>query len=286
MNESLLIETRETDDGMHRIKVYVDDDAQCPIEDWEMTAGHLLEYGGRNHCGLIGDWKEWFSANNRETTLEEAVRRIAAEHVEQKDIVAYLKAGEVSGVRFIYDRHERLWELQTQRTWGERKGEWDEVWPALQMEPYELKDCDCRAEFLEHFDKDECVDLIERYARDIVIREWSSSGYCQGDWMECVSYVTKERYDKTWNANAGKDWRKHAMEMMEAEVKAIEMWAWGDVKGFVLEKRVRFTKVFDEGGREDERAEEWEYEDSCWGFFMETDELFDHVMKENGLMAS
>lgn len=35
--------------------------------------------------------------------------------------------------------------------------------------------------------------------------------------------------------------------------------------------------------REDEEEEEWEEIDSCWGYYMETDELIEEIMEEHNL---
>lgn len=40
---------------------------------------------------------------------------------------------------------------------------------------------------------------------------------------------------------------------------------------------------FNVGYREDEEGEEWEEVDSCWGYYMETDELIEEIMKEHNL---
>ena len=50
---------------------------------------------------------------------------------------------------------------------------------------------------------------------------------------------------------------------------------WGDVKGYVLEKKVKFVKKY--------KGEEWEEVDSCWDYYMETDELIEEIMKEHNL---
>lgn len=65
--------------------------------------------------------------------------------------------------------------------------------------------------------------------------------------------------------------------------KTIGMWMWGDVKGYVLEKKVKFVKKYKDKSREDEEGEEWEEVDSCWGYYMETDELIEEIMKEHNL---
>lgn len=86
-----------------------------------------------------------------------------------------------------------------------------------------------------------------------------------------------------------KKWKKIINEkedcakIIDDEVKSIGMWMWGDVKGYVLEKKVAFTKKYKDESREDEDCEEWEEVDSCWGCYEETDELIKEVMIENGL---
>lgn len=55
---------------------------------------------------------------------------------------------------------------------------------------------------------------------------------------------------------------------MESEVECIGKWMWGDVIGFVLEKKVRYTKVYEDS----ERANE--------------DELIKEVIEEHQLQPS
>lgn len=77
--------------------------------------------------------------------------------------------------------------------------------------------------------------------------------------------------------------KEDCAKIIDNEVKSIGMWMWGDVKGYVLEKKVAFTKKYKDESREDEDCEEWEEVDSCWGCYEETDELIKEVMIENGL---
>lgn len=51
----------------------------------------------------------------------------------------------------------------------------------------------------------------------------------------------------------------------------------------MLEKKVKFVKKYEDESREDEEGEEWEEVDSCWGYYMETDELIEEIMKEHNL---
>lgn len=59
---------------------------------------------------------------------------------------------------------------------------------------------------------------------------------------------------------------------------------WGDVKGFVLEKKVHYKKVFTEIDRESEDDYDWEEVDSCWGYYYEDiDDLIEEIIQEHGL---
>ena len=104
----------------------------------------------------------------------------------------------------------------------------------------------------------------------------------KGDYVKGIAFCTKERYTKMVSNNTS-DWKTQIDKLIDDEVKSIGMWMWGDVKGYVLEKKVAFTKKYKDESREDEDCEEWEEVDSCWGCYEETDELIKEVMIENGL---
>ena len=74
------------------------------------------------------------------------------------------------------------------------------------------------------------------------------------------------------------------MDLFEYEVKCIGIWMWGDVKGFVLEKKVHYNKSFTEIGGDPDDEYEWEQIDSCWGeYYEDPEELIEEVIKEHGL---
>lgn len=271
-----IIEEREIDN--HRIRIYPDYDSCCPVTNWDMAARYLFEYNDRYHHNLHREcnWRDWFSEDRH--SMEEALRYMAASVVAQKDMVNYLKKGNIDGIRFIYNRHERQWELQHKCDWGMYKGEW---MTDLEIEPYDLKKYDTRGELVENLEKDDLIALIRDCAKDFVIKEWSTTGYSQGDYVEGVAYMSKKRYDEMVG-NTDKPWKEHALDLIDMEVKELGMWMWGDVKGYVLEKKVPFTKVYDDD-REDEEDVEWEEVGSCWGFYMEADELIEEVISEYGL---
>lgn len=281
MSNNLLIETKEI--GNHRIKIYYDTDAECPVTNWDLGANYIFEHleNGRYWLSSYCDWKEWVS-NYRECSMADILQRMAAEVVEQKAIIDYYKAGKVDNLRFVYNRHERQWELQTFPVWKGKDAEW---LTEYEVEPLDLKMYDCRMELLEPLEEEGLIALIDECAKDFVIKEWSSSGYSQGDSMRGIAYTTKERFDKYcgFNPNKYKDWKEQALAIIDIETKEIGMWAWGDVKGFVLEKKVPYTKSFHDKDREDEECFDWEEVDSCWGYFMETEELINEVISEHGL---
>lgn len=276
-----LIESKEI--GDYRISIYNDIDASCPVSDWDMGAGHIFESLDRGRYWLCPDcdWKEWVS-DSRDNSATDILQRIAAEVVPQKAIIKYFKAGEVDGLRFYYDRSQRQWVLQGKRGYGLYEGQWIND---LEIDPSDLKKYDFRMELLEPLDKDDLMALIQECAKDFVIKEWSSSGYCQGDYMRGFSYMTKEMFDKRCGFSGYyKTWQEQAMAVIDGEVKCIELWAWGDVKGYVLEKKEPYAKVYSDGRRVE--TYEWEHVDSCWGFYMNTEELMEEVIAEHDLKQS
>lgn len=278
MNDMFLIQQEEI--GNYRISIYNDTYAECPITNWDLCGYYLFEYSDRYYHTLHKecDWSQLFGDNRH--SLEEALHSIAASFVEQKDIIAYLKQGKVEGIRLIYNKSSHYWELQIQyHNYKTEQLCWSTEY---EFAPYDLKNYDYRVELLEHFESDELITLINDYAKNMVIKEWSTSGYCQGDYVEGIAYVTKEQYDERCGIT-NIDWRQGALECIDGEVKAIGMWMWGDVKGFVLEKKVSYTKQYHDEEREDEEGFEWEQVDSCWGYFMETEELIAEVISEHDL---
>ncbi len=281
MNSNYLLESKEI--GDYRINIYYDECPMCPVTDWDMGANHIFEHleHGRYRLSQNCNWEKHVS-NTHEYSAADILMRIAAEHVSQDNIIKYIKAGEVADVRFVYDRHERVWKLQTWPRWKGDKGEW---YTSVEIEPSDLKAYDYRYELLEPFDEEDLLDLINKYAKDIVVKSWSSCGYSQGDHMRGFSYITKEMLEKRSGRNPKDypDWKDQANAIIDGEVKCIEIWAWGDVKGYILKKKVSFTKVYDDENREDEEDVEWEEVDSCWGFYMETEELIQEVIAEHDL---
>lgn len=59
-------------------------------------------------------------------------------------------------------------------------------------------------------------------------------------------------------SNNTSDWKTQIDKLIDDEVKSIGMWMWGDVKEYVLEKKVKFVKKYEDESREDEEGEESE----------------------------
>lgn len=156
---------------------------------------------------------------------------IVVEHVKQEDIIKYLKEGKANNVSFIYNGSTHLWELR------------HESFSYVQEEflPEDLEDLDYKTELIECLDDEDLLKIINEYEKDVLVKEWSTRGHSQGDYVEGIAYVTKDRYEKIYNEK--ENWKEDCAKIIDDEVKSIGMWMWGDVKGYVLEKKVAFWEV-------------------------------------------
>jgi hypothetical protein len=150
------------------------------------------------------------------------------------------------------------------------------------ISPSDLYTYDYTYEFTEDLGCEELIQILSDLGKDIFVKEWSTTGYSQGDYVKGIAFCTKERYTKMVSNNTS-DWKTQIDKLIDDEVKSIGMWIWGDVKGYVLEKKVKFVKKYKDKSREDEEGEEWEEVDSCWDYYMETDELIEEIMKKHNL---
>lgn len=266
--------------GDYRINIYYDTDARCPCTDWDMVACYLWDYPSYNG-GLSSacNWEDVFGKYGKNKyNLADALHQLVNDHVKWEDLLKYFKKGKLESYQMRYDRSENLWYLE----WCVKNGVYDEI---LSVEPSELYSCDLTGEFIENLEVEELVQILNDLGGDIYVKEWSSSGYRQGDYVSGVAYCTKERFKKRVSEDTT-DWKKRADAFIDGGAEAIGMWMWGDVKGFTLEHKVSFTKVYDDTDREDEEDYDWEEIDSCWGYFMSTDELIDEVISEHDLKES
>lgn len=274
---SYLIETREISD--YRIKVFYDERAECPCFAWDLAGVYIFEYSDSHRLHADCNWEELFGkygGNNHST--EESLQKLVCKYVSQKKIIDYINSDSVDDYRMRYDKSEHMWYLEY---YG--KYDWtDELWHTEEsFTPSELQDYDNREIFCRALDKDDFVSLLQG-CKDIAFYEWQSRGYCQGDCVDGFAYCDKERFSKMCDTDT-KNWRQRALDIFKSEVKRIGMWMYGDVKGFVLEKKVPYKKIYAEIGRDSVDGYDWEEIDSCYGYYMDTDELIDEVIAEHNI---
>lgn len=232
--DNSLIKTKEI--GDYRINIYYDTYARCPCTDWDMVACYLWDYSNKDKLSIDCNWKEVFGEYGKDKySLADALHQLINDHVKWEDLLKYLKKGKLEGYQMRYDRSENLWYLE----WCVKNGVYDEI---LSVEPSELYSYDLTDEFIENLDVEELVQILNDLGGDIYVKEWSSSGYCQGDYVSGVAYCTKERFKKMVSEDTT-DWKKRADAFIDGEASTIEMWMWGDVKGFTLEHKV-FSKRY------------------------------------------
>lgn len=263
--------------GDYRITVYQDEDAECPCSAWDLAGVYLWDYSGcgRGRLSDACNWEELFGKNDTSNhSLEDALRELVYKYVPQNRLVKYLKSNKHRSAKLSYDRSSHVWELDYYYSREAYK-------TSVEFTPDEIKNYDMRAEMIEPMNNEDLIWLLDAIAYEIVIYEWSSTGYCQGDYVEGIAYCNKERFEKMVDTNT-KNWKNRAIELFESEVKNIGMWMWGDVKSYVLEKKRPYTRLYEDGKSSD--SYEWELVDSCSGeYYDDADDLIEEVIKEHGL---
>lgn len=267
--------------GDYRITIFPDEDALCPMTDWDLAGLYLFEYergGLHSEC----NWSQVFGKyGDSKHTLREAMRVLIEEHCSFTAVVDYIRKGNIDGVRLRYERSEHMWKLEVyEYCW--KSGKWDLV---EDIPPTDLRAKEwCYFENLfEYLSKRTLMDILRQCAPNLYVDWWGSRGYCQGDSIDGIVFCTKERFDEMCG-RTDKPWRECMPSIVEGEVDCIGKWAWGDVKGFMLERKVTFTKVYDDPEREPKPDYEWEFVDSCWGYYTDSaDELIREVMAEHNI---
>lgn len=181
--EDRIITTKEV--GNYRIKIYYDDySGESPIINWDMCGLYFFEYSDTSRLHDECNWKTFFYNNNHR--LRDVLEAIVVEHVKQEDIIKYLKEGKANNVSFIYNGSTHLWELRY------------ESFSYVQEEflPEDLEDLDYKTELIECLDDEDLLKIINEYEKDVLVKEWSTRGHSQGDYVEGIAYVTKDRYEK------------------------------------------------------------------------------------------
>lgn len=272
-----MIETREI--GNNRIKIYYDTWNDCPCTNWDMVACYLFEYSRPSVLHNDCNWKEvWGKHGDNRHSLEETLRMMVRDYCDFDLFVNYIKDENLEFVRFIYDSISQLWKLEIDGYWPFSK-QWDVV-EEYESEDLQSKDMYMFNDLLEYCGKYTLLELLQQCGKDIHVKEWGSTGYSQGDYVNGIAFCTKERYIQMVS-NDTSDWKNKLDSFIDDEVKCIGMWMWGDVKGFRLEKKVELTKIYKDGRIGE--GFEWEEVESVWGCYMETEELINEVIRDYNL---
>lgn len=267
--------------GDYRITIHNDYNEPCPIKDWDMVGCYLYEYYRSNSLSDNCNWEEvWGKLGSCNHSMEESLRILIEEHCDFDRFVKYIKGGKMDGVRLRYDRSYRMWYIEVYGYLYQSK-DWDII---NDVTPKELRGKEWCAFYylLGYLGQDSLLEILRECGKDIYVTEWGTTGYSQGDHVSGIAFVTKERYDK-FCGRKDIPWKEGAQECIDGEVKCVGMWMWGDVIGYELEKKVRFKKVYEDPEREDVDDYEWEHVGSCWGYYMEADELVSEVIEEYNL---
>lgn len=98
--EDDLITTKEV--GDYRIKVYYCRDSECPVTNWGLFGSFFFEYSDTHRLHDECNWKTFFYDNKHD--LRDVIDAIVMKHIEQKDIVKYLKKGEAGYSKEEFDK--------------------------------------------------------------------------------------------------------------------------------------------------------------------------------------
>jgi hypothetical protein len=283
-----------TKDGKQRLTIYRDEHADNPryntdeplhCEDW------CREYS-------IMDKKD---CETKSSSALELIRYLLEKYGNVKEMVGVLrenakKETHANGdMKLTYDasRHEWILSYWIDK-WTDYSGEiHGNRWSEETSWSSKLKDLDAydiasylSKEMIEEFaDQKYFTDAVKigsyefRYYGYIVFYDEfnaKSDGIC---WLEKEEFLKysgcKEEY-----------WKSKTLKEIEWLCEEITAWSEGEVYGYVVENAVRIqgVKTYFDGEREDEPyvEEQWEEEDSCWGFYGELDKSIDWILETAG----
>ena len=277
-----LVKQEESKNGKYRVNIYYDECAESPCTNWDLGATYLFEYNDRYLHRLHNDcsWREVYNPkwDNNKHSLADAVCSIVRDYVSDKDDIKFFKEG-TGNCHLVYNRKDRIWEL----FYDPR--EWDKEEHSVNWWDCKIDELDV-SELLDCLDYEDLVVLLDKYGKDIYVKESTLTGYCQGDSVDVFAFCTKETLEKRYGRNekAYKTWQDQADAIIENEIDCINRWMWGDVYGYVIEERKNFTKTYEDG--EVEEDFEWEEIDSCGGYFEDPDDIIEEILSDYGEEAA
>ena len=275
-----LVKQEESKNGKYRVNIYYDECAESPCTNWDLGATYLFEYNHSYRLHNDCSWREVYNPkwDNNKHSLADAVCSIVRDYVSDKDVIKFFKEG-TGNYHLVYNRKDRIWELfYDPREWG--KEEHSVNWFDCKIDELDV------SELLDCLDYEDLVVLLDKYGKDIYVKESTLTGYCQGDSVDVFAFCTKEMIEKRIGRNekADKTWQDQADAIMEGEIDCINRWMWGDVYGYVIEERKNFTKTYEDG--EVEEDFEWEEIDSCGGYFEDPDDIIEEILSDYGEEAA
>lgn len=203
--EDRLITTKEV--GNYRIKIYYDTDSICPCESWDMAAYFLWEYSYSHQLQDVCDWREVFGKyGDSRHSLIDALHKLISKYVKWKDLLNYFKKGKIDGYQLRYDNHDKMWYYKE----------------IFSISPSDLYTYDYTYEFIEDLGCKELIQILSDLGKDIFVKEWSTTGYSQWDYVKGIAFCTKERYTKMVSNNTS-DWKTQIDKLIDDEVKSIGM---------------------------------------------------------------
>ena len=276
MDRTNMIAQREV--GDYRITIYRDDCSMCPTKDWDLCGlfiWEFYEYGGMT----LSSYSNTDELSCDPHSLEDALKDLVCKYVPQKKITDYINSSSCDDLMFEYDKSDKIWKLFG---YDSRSGKRTSEYSLLDLCPNEFHNEDMREEICENLGKEDFKHLLSHCQKKIAYTNFSTRGYYQGDYAEGIAYCDIERFKEMCDTDT-KDWRKRAVEIMDNEANTLGKWMWGDVWGFVMERKVYYAKHYLNSDKADCEEAEWEEIDSCSGYYNEPDELIDLVIEEHDL---
>lgn len=114
-----------------------------------------------------------------------------------------------------YDNHDKMRYLEwyDNYQYTKHKG-YKEI---FSISPSDLYTYDYTYEFIEDLEREELIQILSNLGKDIFVKEWSTRGYCQGDYIEGIAFCTKERYTKMVSNNTS-DWETQIDKLIDDEI--------------------------------------------------------------------
>ena len=282
------------DGKIRRIHIEQDEYPWDPRTEKEGNIGTMMCW----HRGYaLGD-SEKNDYKNPEDFLQDLLRR----NVNEKTILNYVRNGKANEIKIKYNRSDCVWELWTSYYMFPLEGPKDakfQVYSEQSKLDWLIDD------IIESLSNEDIWYLLEKHSNIIALPlflyehsgitmsttsfndRWDSG---QVDWIYTDKETVLSQRDKFQNIKGNlikitkHNWKEAAYQFLKGEVKEYDMYLQGDVYGIVIEEY-------------DSDLEEFDEIDSCWGFYEDsydeeeillklssemgvTEELYDTIEKE------